>query len=101
MPAEAWQMICPKCGAAMGTVDKCGVHIERCLACQGIFLDHGELDRVIAAETSFHAQPPPYRDHVHQDDSHGRRAGYPDSRHDRYSGHHKRRGTSFFEELFD
>jgi hypothetical protein len=96
MPAEAWQVICPKCGAAMSTVDKRGVHIEQCPACRGIFLDHGELDRVIAAETSFHAG-----DHVHQDDSRGRRAGYPDSRHDRYSGHQKRRRTSFFAELFD
>lgn len=97
MPAEAWQVICPKCGAAMSTVDKCGVHIEQCPACRGIFLDHGELDRVIDAETLFHAQPPHHREYAHQD----RRAGYPDSRHDRYSGHHKRRAASFFAELFD
>jgi Zn-finger nucleic acid-binding protein len=93
MTTDVWQVSCPKCGAAMGAVDKSGVRIERCPACRGIFLDQGELDRVIEAETSFYAQPPQHREHR-------RRNAYPDSRYDRYSGHQRRR-RSFFEELFD
>jgi Zn-finger nucleic acid-binding protein len=52
-----WQMTCPQCGAAMGTVEKAGAHIEQCPACQGVFLDRSQLDRVLAAEARFYSGP--------------------------------------------
>ncbi|MEV8612449.1 zf-TFIIB domain-containing protein [Amycolatopsis sp. NPDC051373] len=54
-------MICPKCQNRMRTVDKNGIHIEQCEACRGIFLDHGELEQIAGAESSYYgvAQPPP------------------------------------------
>jgi ribosomal protein L32 len=37
-------MKCPKCGHDMATEDDCGVEIDRCSHCEGIFLDAGELE---------------------------------------------------------
>ena len=38
----------------MRTVDKNGIHIDQCDGCRGIFLDRGELDRLIDAENTWH-----------------------------------------------
>ncbi|GHF72990.1 transcriptional regulator [Amycolatopsis bartoniae] len=45
----------------MRTVDKNGVHIEQCEGCRGIFLDHGELERIAGAESAYYGSPPPYQ----------------------------------------
>jgi uncharacterized protein len=48
----------------MTTVDKNGIHIERCEGCRGIFLDRGELEQLSGAESSYYGNqgaPPPYR----------------------------------------
>lgn len=39
----------------MGTVEKGGAPVERCFACQGVFLDRSQLDRFRAAEAAYHA----------------------------------------------
>jgi uncharacterized protein len=51
-------MICPKCSATMKTYDRLGIHVEQCEKCRGIFLDHGELDQILAAEQTPDAPPP-------------------------------------------
>ena len=38
----------------MRTVDRQGVHVERCENCRGIFLDHGELEHMLSAEDRFY-----------------------------------------------
>lgn len=50
---------CPKCEAAMRTRRRNGVTIEQCVECHGIFLDRGELERLIGAEASFLSADPP------------------------------------------
>lgn len=57
-------MICPKCQNAMRTFDKNGVHIDQCESCHGIFLDRGELEQIVSAESNFYSgspAPPPYQ----------------------------------------
>lgn len=55
-------VICPKCQNMMKTVDKGGVHLEQCESCRGIFLDHGELEQIVNAESAYYQQaPPPYQ----------------------------------------
>lgn len=51
-------MICPKCSGTMKTYDRLGIHVEQCDQCRGIFLDHGELDQIVAAEQTPDAPPP-------------------------------------------
>ncbi|MBU6512719.1 MAG: zf-TFIIB domain-containing protein [Betaproteobacteria bacterium] len=41
---------CPKCRTAMNSFERSGVILEHCPECGGIFLDRGELERVIEAE---------------------------------------------------
>jgi hypothetical protein len=47
---EISPLVCPKCQAAMRTYERSGLLIDQCTDCRGIFLDHGELQRLIAAE---------------------------------------------------
>jgi Zn-finger nucleic acid-binding protein len=44
---------CPKCAIGMESLERNGVTIERCGECQGVFLDRGELERLIDAESAY------------------------------------------------
>ncbi|MGD9737705.1 MAG: zf-TFIIB domain-containing protein [Solirubrobacterales bacterium] len=48
-------MNCPKCESEMRSYERNGVTVDQCTGCRGIFLDRGELERLIDAETSFYA----------------------------------------------
>ena len=48
------ELTCPKCHGTMRTYERNGVHVDQCTDCRGIFLDRGELDRLIDAENSWH-----------------------------------------------
>lgn len=54
----ATELVCPKCGGPMRTYERNGVQIEQCRDCRGIFLDLGEFERLMAAESSFLGRPP-------------------------------------------
>ncbi|SHG31296.1 zf-TFIIB domain-containing protein [Geodermatophilus nigrescens] len=47
-------LVCPKCQGAMRTYERNGVHVDQCTECRGIFLDRGELERLIDAENTWH-----------------------------------------------
>lgn len=116
-------LTCPKCRESMRSYERGGITIDQCTQCRGIFLDRGELERLIDAETSHYAKPTaPVPVPDHKDAERGRpEQRYPeprysepryseprdeDHRHDRprdgkddYS--RKRKRKSFLEELFD
>ncbi|WP_281506341.1 zf-TFIIB domain-containing protein [Amycolatopsis sp. FBCC-B4732] len=77
--------MCPKCQNQMRTVDKNGIHIDQCDGCRGIFLDRGELEAIVGAESSFYGgQPPQYQSgptahHGRPDSPRPYRGGHPDS----------------------
>jgi Zn-finger nucleic acid-binding protein len=50
------ELTCPKCHGAMRTYERNGVHVDQCGDCRGIFLDRGELERLIDAENSWHGE---------------------------------------------
>jgi hypothetical protein len=41
---EMHWMCCPKCGHEMKSEDLCGVEVDICSMCEGIYLDRGELE---------------------------------------------------------
>ncbi len=43
---EHW-MRCPKCGMELHTIDYLSVSIDKCFHCLGIYLDDGELEKII------------------------------------------------------
>ncbi|MCW2679938.1 MAG: hypothetical protein JWM62_1339 [Frankiales bacterium] len=51
-------LTCPKCQGAMRNYERNGVHVDQCGECRGIFLDRGELERLIDAEEAFHTPAP-------------------------------------------
>ena len=51
------ELTCPKCHATMRTYERNGVHVDQCSDCRGIFLDRGELERLIDAENAWHSAP--------------------------------------------
>lgn len=85
-------LTCPKCQGEMRSYERNGVNVDQCGDCRGIFLDRGELERLVDAEAHWSgtaaaapaALPPPPQ--------HTPPPGY------RYP--HKKR-KSFLEELFD
>jgi Zn-finger nucleic acid-binding protein len=96
----------------MRQYERSGVHVDQCTECRGIFLDRGELEKLIDAETAFHAPaaaapaptPAPAPPHYEQRSGYDQRGGYDrgyDSRG--YDPHyqHRKKKKSFFEELFD
>lgn len=38
---------CPNCSGTMQEVQKHGVHIDYCPVCKGVWLDRGEIDKIL------------------------------------------------------
>ncbi|MGN7726429.1 zf-TFIIB domain-containing protein [Luteimonas sp. 22616] len=97
-------MLCPTCNNVnLAMTDRQGIEIDYCPQCRGIWLDRGELDRLIeraeqAAAPAMPSAPPPYRDPYPRDD-HARHHG--DRHYDSKHGHYKKRPKSLLGELFD
>jgi uncharacterized protein len=76
------ELTCPKCHGTMRTYERNGVHVDQCTDCRGIFLDRGELDRLIDAENSWHeggsSKPAAAASSGHQGSSH-QQSGYAKS----------------------
>jgi len=51
------ELTCPKCQGAMRSYERSGVLIDQCAECRGIFLDRGELEKLVDAETAYNAEP--------------------------------------------
>jgi uncharacterized protein len=43
-------MRCPKCGLKLSEIDYKGIKVDRCLSCDGIWLDAGELEAISALQ---------------------------------------------------
>ena len=105
--AAVTDLICPKCQGRMRTYERSGVTVDQCSDCRGIFLDRGELERLVDAEQGWQRSHPASRE---RDYGRERRPSFPnpfsdhdDDDDDRLygQGSHRRRKKSFFEELFD
>lgn len=91
-------MLCPQCKTPLTMSDRQGVEIDYCPQCRGVWLDRGELDKIIerangemqpqAGNWSQPQQPPPQPMYGGE--------GY-DKRYDQR--HHKKK--SFWSEIFD
>jgi hypothetical protein len=85
----------------MRTYERSGVTVDQCGECRGIFLDRGELERLVDAELRYNAPPqqPRYEEKQRYDDR-----WYDDDRKydPRYGNQHgRKKKKSFLEELFD
>ena len=123
-------LTCPKCESPMRSYERSGITVDQCTGCRGVFLDRGELERLVDAEGAYYegaggSGDAPRRDRDderrHRDDDDRRHRGDDEHRHrDRDDddapfgglgglggfgggGRHgkKRKKESFLSELFD
>lgn len=90
--------MCPVCTVELRLADRQGVEIDYCPQCRGIWLDRGELEKLIERSTA------PFEDQGYggrsRHDHEERGDKYGDRKHgDRYRG--ERRRGSFLGDLFD
>ena len=52
-------LICPNCQGKMRSVENDGVTVDVCKQCRGVFLNRGELERLMAADSQFFGLTPP------------------------------------------
>lgn len=82
-------MNCPVCDAKLRAVDKHGVEVDICPDCKGVWLDRGELEKLIEMAANdgpvqrIASERPSERPHVFGDDQ--RR--YEDDHHEKDPGH--------------
>lgn len=97
-------MQCPTCKVDLTMADRQGIEIDYCPKCRGVWLDRGELDKIIertagetaspraAAPQQAYREPPRRRDNDDDDDR----------RYDpRYKGKYAHKRKSMLSELFD
>ncbi len=46
-------MKCPKCGMDLQEIGFSDVRVDKCFSCGGLWLDEGELDRILDKEAGF------------------------------------------------
>lgn len=63
---RAQGMLCPVCRVDLVLADKQGVEIDYCPQCRGIWLDRGELDKIIEKNASYEATARPMPDYPPQ-----------------------------------
>ena len=42
--------LCPVDSSELRRIERSGVHVDACPTCRGVWLDRGELDKIVAAE---------------------------------------------------
>lgn len=87
---------CPVCKIDLVMSERQGIEIDYCPQCRGVWLDRGELDKIIERSAAEPVRLPSSPSHAGYDrihDSHRDDYGYGD--------HKRRRRKSFLQELFD
>ena len=92
-------MNCPIDGTRLEMSERNGIEIDYCPQCRGVWLDRGELDKIIERNAAQEAPPPPPQQPQQQGGPWG---APPQQGYQQGYGHkpYKRR-KSFLEELFD
>jgi Zn-finger nucleic acid-binding protein len=98
-------LLCPNCNTSMQAVQRSGVELDICPQCRGVWLDRGELEKIIDQGSRESASPSPSRGGDRPepgrsswgDRDHDRRDR--DDHDDRNRHGHKRRSSIF--DIFD
>jgi uncharacterized protein len=112
-------MNCPVCSTELKIAERLGIEIDHCPKCRGIWLDRGELDKILErsqGEGATYTTPPPVRDAAppprdaypqreqYRDDDY-RQQRKPDWDDDddrrRYGDQPYKKKRSFIEDIFD
>ena len=92
-------MKCPTCNVNLVMSDRQGVEIDYCPECRGVWLDRGELDKIIERSDSYQAKETNF-DHGKND----RDKSYESNKNREYydeRSHKKHKRGGFLGEIFD
>ncbi len=90
-------MNCPVCkDVNLVMSDREGIEIDYCPSCRGVWLDRGELDKIIERSTLSSNQS-----HYSQRNSYQQNSYKDSSKYKKQDGYYKKRKESIFSELFD
>lgn len=97
-PSEG--LLCPTCRVDLVMSERQGIEIDYCPQCRGVWLDRGELDKIIERSIGDEAAAASRSGRLGMFDQH--RGGHDDhgNKHSYERGHHGRR-KSFLRDLFD
>jgi Zn-finger nucleic acid-binding protein len=96
-------MNCPLCSVELQMSERSGVEIDYCPKCRGVWLDRGELDKIIAISATGRGGQEPYggKEDVPRRGRERDRTDYDQEYGDEeYGGRRQRRG-SWLGDLFD
>ena len=98
---NAGPMTCPVDGATLVMSERQGIEIDYCPTCRGVWLDRGELDKIIERSAQVAPAPQPIAPPPPQGQPWG--SPPPEQQHygHDYRGKPYKRRKSFLEELFD
>ncbi|MBI4958299.1 MAG: zf-TFIIB domain-containing protein [Desulfovibrio sp.] len=97
-------MKCPQCNIELMMTERQGIEIDYCSQCRGVWLDRGELDKIIerSAQDSPGYAPPRQQQpvqHYKQPEYHHPKHDNRDYHGDKHYKHHKKK--SLLGEIFD
>lgn len=87
-------MKCPIDQTTLAITERQGIEIDYCPQCRGVWLDRGELDKLIAGGSQQSSRPPERP--AERYDEHRPQHGY-DTSH----GYHKKKKKNWLEDVFD
>jgi len=87
-------MNCPVCNVSLLISERQGIEIDYCPQCRGVWLDRGELDKIIDRSAALTSGP------AHLQNEGYASGPYYDKHHNKHhDGHYRKK--SFLHELFD
>ena len=100
MSTATGPMACPVDGTTLTMSERSGIEIDYCPTCRGVWLDRGELDKII--ERSEASAPPPQQQQPPQHQpQQQQQAPWGQQSYDQYGNKPHTRRKGFLEELFD
>ena len=87
-------MQCPNCNETLVMSERQGVEIDYCPKCRGVWLDRGELDKIIdKSQSELPPQQPGYSQDSYKDRDY--KSGYGDQ------GYKRKKKGGFLSDMFD
>ncbi|MGZ5286508.1 MAG: TFIIB-type zinc ribbon-containing protein [Flavisolibacter sp.] len=92
-------MNCPNCNETLVMADRQGVEIDYCPKCRGVWLDRGELDKIIERASDYMGPATPGSDQNNPYPQQGGQYKDPHYKHDPHYKGKKKKG--FFGDFFE
>ncbi len=96
-------MKCPSCNTALTMSERSGIEIDYCPQCRGVWLDRGELDKIIERSASESMPQQKNRDDNNMDDRYEGKEKYynKDNQFEKDKYYNQKKRKSFLGDIFD